>query len=195
MSATVFRVLVGILGVGLGIFGLLQLRWKRANVILPVALGALFLASLLIWAVIDPFLYGILFSGTPMARIRLGVLGVGVMLLLVTFEALRRTALKERYALLWIVPTLVILVVTLFPELLDWVQRVFGMGYASTMLVVIFLTMMGAVYILSKNLSRQEQQLAKIAQRCAILELRLRTFENQKLQAEQTTEQEMEKQA
>ena len=112
-----------------------------------------------------------------MGRIRLAVAGLSVFILVVTFESIRRTQLKERYALLWVVPCLAMLLMTAWPAVMDWLKATFGMEYASSMLAVVFVTMMASVFVLSKNLSRSERHIAQIAQRCAMLESRIRELE------------------
>ena len=114
---------------------------------------------------------------TPMGRIRLALFGLCALVLFVTFESIRRTKLKERYALLWMLPCLLLIGLTAFPRVLDWVQATFGMTYASCMSAVVFLSLLVAVFVLSGAISSNERALARIAQRCATLEARVRELE------------------
>lgn len=116
-------------------------------------------------------------AGTPMGRIRLALFILCGVVLFVTFESIRRTKLKERYALLWMLPCLLLIGLTAFPGVLDWVQRTFGMTYASCMSAVVFLSLLAAVFMLSAAISSNERALSRIAQRCASLEARLRELE------------------
>ena len=119
----------------------------------------------------------ILAALAEMTRIRFALFALAVLLIVLTFESIRRTQLKERYALLWIVPCLLLMLLTAFPRALDWMRDTFGMTYASSMSAVVFLSMMWGLFVLSRTISQNERNLAKIAQRCASLEARLREVE------------------
>ena len=115
-----------------------------------------------------------------MGRIRLALFVLAVLLFALTFESIRRTQLKERYALLWIVPCLLMMLLAAFPRALDWMRDTFGMTYSSSMSAVVFLSMMWGLFVLSRTISQNERNLAKIAQRCASLEARLRAMEEKR---------------
>lgn len=114
---------------------------------------------------------------TPIGRIRLALFILCGFVLFITFESIRRTKLKERYALLWVVPCLVLIGLTAFPKVLDWMQKTFGMTYASCMSAVVFVSLLVAVFVLSGAISANERALSRIAQRCASLEARIRELE------------------
>lgn len=113
-------------------------------------------------------------------NIRIAIAVFVVAVLVLTFESIRRTALKERYALLWILPCLLLLVLTAFPGILDWMKHVFGMTYASSIALVTFVSLLAAVFYLSRAISKNERNVAKLAQRCASLEARIKELEKQK---------------
>ena len=114
---------------------------------------------------------------TPIGRIRLALFALCGFVLFVTFESIRRTKLKERYALLWMLPCLLLIGLTAFPQVLDWMQKTFGMTYASCMSAVVFVSLLVAMFVLSSAISANERALARIAQRCASLEARIRELE------------------
>jgi hypothetical protein len=136
------------------------------------ALSALALAALLLWSA-----WALLRGTTPIVRIRAAAVFGSVVLLGATFESIRRTQLKEGYALLWIIPSFVILLLACFPVVLQKVYRYFGMTYASTMAAVAFAALMVAVFVICRTLSKNERNIARIAQRLALLEERLREAE------------------
>ena len=117
---------------------------------------------------------------TQLGCIRLALAALCVLLLVLTFESIRRTALKERYALLWIAPCVLLLLLTAFPGVLDWMRHVFGMTYASSVSCVVFVSLLAAVFYFSRAISKTERNLSKIAQRCASLEARVRELEKQR---------------
>ncbi len=117
---------------------------------------------------------------TQLEAIRTALAALCVLVLALTFEAIRRTALKERYALLWIAPCLLLLLLTAFPRALDWMREVFGMTYASSISCVVFVSLLAVAAHFSMAVSKNERNLSKIAQRCASLEARIRELEQGK---------------
>ena len=115
-----------------------------------------------------------------MGRIRAAASAGALLLLFATFESIRRTQLRERYALLWVIPSLAILFLAFFPGVLDFVRRFFGMEYGSIMAGVAFLSLMFAVFAICRTLSKNENNIARIAQRVALLEQRLREAEEKR---------------
>ena len=141
------------------------------------ALFALAVAAVAAWAVAELFL---LSGASQLGRIRAAASAGAMLLLLATFESIRRTQLKERYALLWVVPSLAILLLAFFPVVLEAVRRYFGMEWGSTMAGVAFLSLLLAVFVISRTLSRNENDIARIAQYAARLEERLRRLEEER---------------
>ena len=136
------------------------------------ALSALALAALLLWSA-----WALLRGTSAIVRIRAAAVVGSVVLLGATFESIRRTQLKEGYALLWIMPSFLILLLACFPVILEKVYGYFGMTYASTMAAVAFVALMVAVFVICRTLSKNERNIARIAQRLALLEERLREAE------------------
>ena len=136
------------------------------------ALSALALAALLLWSA-----WALLRGTSAIVRIRAAAVVGSVVLLGATFESIRRTQLKEGYALLWILPSFLILLLACFPVILEKVYGYFGMTYASTMAAVAFAALMVAVFVICRTLSKNERNIARIAQRLALLEERLREAE------------------
>lgn len=114
---------------------------------------------------------------SQLGAIRLGLAAIGILLLLFTFEAIRRTALKERYAMLWFGPCLILLTLTIFPGALNWMRDVFGLTYASSVSCVLFLALLAAFFCFSCAISKNERSLARVVQHCASLEARIRELE------------------
>jgi hypothetical protein len=94
----------------------------------------------------------------------------GLVVLLVILELLRRRQLREKYAMLWLGVSLVIIPLALFPRLLDNVAG--ALGVASGVSLVLFL---GIVFLLlvcvhlSWEVSRLEEETRTIAEELALL--------------------------
>ena len=97
--------------------------------------------------------------------------GAAALLLLVIFELIRRRRLQERYALLWILTGLVILVLALWRGLLGTLSDTVGIAYPPSALFVL-----AAFFILlvllhySTVISKLSDQNRILAQRLALLE-------------------------
>jgi hypothetical protein len=108
-------------------------------------------------------------------RLQLLAIGASGALLLVLLELVRRRRLLERYALLWLLSAGVLLALSIWSPLLDWLAKdVFGIKYPPNAL---FAVAFGFVLILllhfSLAVSRLTDQSKVLAQRLALLEERL----------------------
>ena len=97
-----------------------------------------------------------------------------LLLLLVVFELIRSRRLRERYALLWLLTAVVMLVFSLWRGGLGRVSSAIGVAYPPTALLAI-----GSLFILvvllhySTVISRLSDQNVLLAQRLALLEQEL----------------------
>ena len=145
---------------------------KRNTTALRKAAAVLFfaaVAAVALWAIAA--LVGIS-PATQLGRIRAAICAGAMLLLFSTFVSIRSTHLKERYALLWVIPSLGILALAFFPGALHAVRGYFGMEYGSIMAGVAFLSLLAAVFAISRTISRNEDNIAAVARREACLEER-----------------------
>lgn len=108
-------------------------------------------------------------------RFLMGLLSVCV--LSITFESIRISRLRERFALLWLGTGLMVLLAALFPQSIEFLTRVLGVQYVTAVVAVVFTFLLLVSFHYSIALSSLEADRAKIAQRCALLELRLKDVE------------------
>lgn len=95
-----------------------------------------------------------------------------VLILLGIMELLRRRQLSEKYAVLWLVVGVLLLVLTIFPGLLGTLSAAAGVEVPSNLLfftAIVFL--IGVALHLSWELSRLEDETRKLAEDLAILRL------------------------
>jgi hypothetical protein len=113
-------------------------------------------------------------------EIRLQIVAItgAAALLLFVLELVRRRALMERYALLWLLCSVVILVLAIWDQLLGTIARQLGILSAPNAL---FFVAIGFILLLllhfSAAMSRLTDQAKVLAQRHAMLEERLRELE------------------
>jgi hypothetical protein len=90
------------------------------------------------------------------------------------FELLRRRQLSEKYAVLWLVVGLVLLVLTIFPGLLTRISSAVGVALPTNLLFFVAIVfLIGVALHLSWELSRLEDETRKLAEDLAILRLDL----------------------
>jgi hypothetical protein len=89
-------------------------------------------------------------------------------------ELLRRRQLKEKYAVLWLVVGIVLVVFTAFPALLARLASGLGVAVPTNLLFfVAIMFLVGVVLHLSWEVSRLENETRKLAEDVAILRLDL----------------------
>jgi hypothetical protein len=100
---------------------------------------------------------------------------VGSLLVLAgIFELLRRRQLSEKYAVLWLVVGVLILVLTVFPQLLNLISRAVGVVVPLNLVLFVGIVFLLCVALhLSWELSRLENETRKLAEDLAILRLDL----------------------
>ena len=109
---------------------------------------------------------------------RLVAILVSLILLLVTIQLIRKHKLREEYALLWLLATVAILILSIFGGIVSALARFFNIAYSPTLPLVAGLIFALAV-LLSQSvaLSSQANQNRDLAQEMALLEFRLRELE------------------
>jgi hypothetical protein len=111
-------------------------------------------------------------------RLTVLTLVVGVMVLGLIFELLRRRQLREKYAVLWLAIAVSILPLAAFPRLLDNVASL--VGVVSGVSLVLFLGLVLVLLIclhLSWESSRLEEETRTLAEEVALLRIRQESLE------------------
>src|SRR3972149_1206270 len=101
---------------------------------------------------------------------------LSMILLLITFELIRKKRLREEYAILWLFTGIVVLVFSLWPEFLlsQFFVRITGIFYLSAVVLIAFFFLLLIVLHFSVVISKLTSQNKELAQRYAILELELK---------------------
>ncbi|WP_127129368.1 DUF2304 domain-containing protein [Georgenia sp. SYP-B2076] len=86
------------------------------------------------------------------------------------FALLRNRHMREKYATAWVLVALAVLIVAVFPGILDWFADLFGI---KTPINLVFFVASLALLLISVQysveLSRLEEQSRKLSEECAIL--------------------------
>jgi hypothetical protein len=111
-------------------------------------------------------------------RLQIVAIAGAVGLLLFVLELVRRRALMERYALLWLLASLVILGLAIWDEALGMIARQLGILSAPNALFFVAIAFVLLLLLhFSAAMSRLTDQSKVLAQRHAMLEERLREIE------------------
>lgn len=109
--------------------------------------------------------------------ILIGFIVVLAMLLFV-FEMLRRRHLREKYAVLWLIIGLGMLVLVAFPQLLFWAAGLLGVKVPSNLLFAMALLLLMAVCLhLSFEQSQSEDEVRILAEEVGILKMKIQQIE------------------
>lgn len=115
-----------------------------------------------------------------MTSLRLTVFGVviAVVLLVLVLELVRSRRLQERYAILWLLTGLVLLVLSIWSSAIQALSDLVGIAYPPALLFAVSLVFVVIVLLhYSTVISRLAKQNVALAQSLALLEERLRKVE------------------
>ena len=109
---------------------------------------------------------------------RLVAMAVSLILLLATVHLIRKHKLREQYALLWLIASIAILLLSAFGGIVDVLANFFNVSYSPTLPLVagLFFALM-VLLTQSVALSNQRDQSRDMAQQMALLEFRLKELE------------------
>jgi hypothetical protein len=86
------------------------------------------------------------------------------------FYLLRRGVLREKYAVLWLLTSVVAFLLAVFPAFLRWVSDTLGVQTPSNLLFFVTIVLLVLVSIqLSYELSRHEMRIRRLAEEVALL--------------------------
>ena len=119
-------------------------------------------------------------------QIIVGVLSM--ILLLITFELIRKKRLREEYAILWLFTGIAVLVFSLWPEFLlsQFFVRITGIFYLSAVVLIAFFFLLLIVFHFSVVISKLTGQNKDLAQRYALLELEFKELKRRYLSPDST---------
>jgi hypothetical protein len=111
-------------------------------------------------------------------HLRLVALVASLGLLLIVLDLVRRRRLLERYALVWLAVTALLIVVTLWDRILDGISSLIGVAYPpSALFVIAFGFVIFLLLHFSVAVSKLSDQSRVLAQQLSLLEERMRRQE------------------
>jgi hypothetical protein len=100
---------------------------------------------------------------------QLCLIAMAAVMLLVTFELIRRRWLREEYAILWVVTSLSLLEAGIFPAILLWLADGLTLAVPTLLTLLCFLFLTGIVLQFSVVLTRQSHIQRALVQELALL--------------------------
>lgn len=116
-------------------------------------------------------------AATLVFRMRIVLGFLSALVLMITLEAVRRFAMEERYALLWVFTGVILLVFAIYPDAVGWLATLTGMQYVSAITMVVFAFLLLVVFDFSLALSELRADQRRLCQHAAELELRIKELE------------------
>jgi hypothetical protein len=100
-------------------------------------------------------------------------------LLIMVLELVRRRHLREKYALVWLLVSVILIIMALVPRLLDTLANKLGIIYGPSLLFLagIFVLLILSL-MLSVIVSHQTSRIINLVQQIGLLEARLRGLES-----------------
>ncbi|MFJ3391470.1 DUF2304 domain-containing protein [Leifsonia aquatica] len=112
-----------------------------------------------------------------LASYLLGI-AAALIILIVVIEMMRRRRLRERHAIWWLIAGVLALIAGVFPSTLAWAASVVGVAVPTNLVFFVSVAILFLVCIQSSSeLTRLEAQTRLLAERSALLELRIRQLE------------------
>ncbi len=117
-----------------------------------------------------------------MLHIRLFIGVIAILFFAVTFEFIRRKRLREEYAILWLVTSSIIALLSLWPGLVNVLSKITGLYYITAVFTIVFSLVIAVLMHYSIAISKIKEMNKELTQACALLELRLRELEKKKME-------------
>jgi len=114
-------------------------------------------------------------------KIQLIIGALSFVLLVITFELIRKERLREEYSILWLFTGSATLAFSLWPEffLSQFMARITGLYYLSAVVMIAFFFLLLIVLHFSVVISKLTDRNKELAQRHALLELEFNEFKKQ----------------
>jgi len=119
-------------------------------------------------------------------QIQIVIGALSIILLLITFELIRKERLREEYSILWLFTGVAIFIFSLWPEffLSKFFAQITGLYYLSAVVMIAFLFLLLIVLHFSVVISKLTDRNKELAQRHALLELEFNELKKHNLPPE-----------
>ncbi len=103
---------------------------------------------------------------------------VNIAIFIVVIELIRRSHLKERYSLIWLAASIVLLVFSVSRKLLELISKMFGIYYPPSFLFLLSITFLLVLLLhFSTVISMLNEKNNRLAQELGLLKTRIKNLE------------------
>jgi len=108
---------------------------------------------------------------------------LSLVLILITFELIRKERLREEYSILWLFTGVVVLIFSLWPDFIlsKFIIGITGLHYLSGVVIISFLFLLLIVFHFSVVISKLTNRNKELAQKHALLELEFKQFKKRNI--------------
>ena len=174
VGTTAPRILIAFFGLLCAIISIVFLWDRRIKAI--VGATGVTIGLLMVIAALEPGIVHFLVQTSYFTRVRFLMIALSFVVIVTTIEAIRRSHLKERYAILWIATSLIILATAVFPRILDFLRIILGTDYVAAVVGIVFIFLLLIAFHFSISLSTYWKNQTQIAQRQVLLEERIQSL-------------------
>lgn len=104
-----------------------------------------------------------------------------LILILFIINLVRKNKLDEKYSILWLFASIVILIVAIFPNIITFVAKKFNVYYPPTLMLLFAIIILGAYIVhISVVITKQNKMIVKLTQELGILKEKLEDKNNEK---------------
>lgn len=115
------------------------------------------------------------------ASLKTAILFAIAIYFIILIVLLRQKKLALRYTLLWMLSGLLMLVVTIFPQILESITHLLGIQLLSNALfAILFFCILMILISLTSIISKQNESIKQLVQHAALLEKRVRDMEEKR---------------
>ena len=110
-------------------------------------------------------------------QIRLWIGFISLALFVTIFEFVRKRHLREEYAILWLLTALAIVVLSLWPGLVETLGRITGFYYLTSVVFIVFVFVIGVLMHYSIVISKMKENNKEMVQKLGLLDQKMREID------------------
>ena len=110
-------------------------------------------------------------------QIRLWIGFISLALFVTIFEFVRKRHLREEYAILWLLTALAIVVLSLWPGLVETLGRITGFYYLTSVVFIVFVFVIGVLMHYSIVISKVKENNKEMVQKLGLLDQKMREMD------------------
>ncbi len=94
-----------------------------------------------------------------------------IVLIIIIINLVKKDKLDEKYSILWLIGSFIILIVSIFPNIITFFASKFNVYYPPALMLLFAILILGAYTIhISMIITRQNKMIVRLTQRLGILE-------------------------